>query len=1035
MHRSLVLLSFAAGPLAAQRAPQEAPARPIAQVAADPDSAIWRGLEWRNIGPANTSGRVADVEGVPGNPAIVFIGSASGGVWRTTNGGTTWKPIFDKQPVASIGDVALEPGNPEVIYVGTGEGAPRNSVSFGNGMYKSTDGGSTWRHLGLASSERITRVLVNPRNTQQVFVGVLGHSYGPHPERGVYRSDNGGDTWERVLYVDDQHGVADMDIDPANPNIVYAAMWRFERKPWTFWSGSEQGGVFKSVDGGKTWRKLTNGLPSLVGRIGVKVAPSNPDVVYVIAESNGGIMFRSSDKGETFSVMSRDQNLVNRGFYYTQLRVDPKDENRVYAVSSSLHVSIDGGRTFRNITGSTHVDFHSLWIDPINPSRIWQGQDGGTAVSYDRGETWESIHNVPLAQFYAIYADRRAPFYKVGGGLQDNGSWTGPVRTREPFGIQNDDWRMVSFGDGFQIAAHPDDPDVFLSEAQGGMLSRTNMRTREQFDASPQPRRNDGGPVGDLKYRFNWNAPVIQSPHDGKVVYFAGNVVFKTTDFGAGAWEQISPDLSTNNPEKLKNAGGPVWKENTTAEYHGTVISFAESPAQAGVLWAGTDDGNLQLSRDGGKTWSNLTTGGPAVPRFSPVSHVEPSRAAAGTAYVAYDRHMFDDFRAHIYKTTDFGRTWTEMGAAMPNGAHVWVVREDPRNPQLLYAGTEIGLFVSTDAGRTWTKRHLRNLPVVAVHDILVHPVTNDLIVGTHGRAMWVLDDATPLQSLDATIRASAAHLFQPMPAWRYSIKETRFMIGNKPFAGPNPAYGALLTYYLREKPDSSAVVKLEVLNASGAVIREIRRPSRNAGLNRVAWDLNYDPPRARRDSSVAGDEGFFAGQVRGPQALPGRYTVRLTVGSQRYEQPVEVKLDPEATATLADLTQQFESALQVRELRSQLNDTLKAVDRHRAQLVAQKTLAQSLPAATRTTTLQQLDTEIAAVDSALAAVAIPQGTRAWTEGPRLVERLGAIFSGIDGPNKAPTRAQLELVGELRVELQRAVERFQAILVRRGIIS
>ena len=1021
-------------PLAAQRTPVPA-LRPIAEVPADPDSLIWQGLEWRNIGPANTSGRVADVEGVPGNPAIVYVGSASGGVWKTINGGTTWKPIFDKQPVASIGDIALEPGNPDVIYVGTGEGAPRNSVSFGNGVYKSTDGGVSWRHLGLSSSERITRILVNPRNPRQVIAGVLGHVYGPNAERGVYLSDNGGETWERVLYVDDQHGVSDMDIDPSNPNIVYAAMWRFERKPWTFRSGSEQGGLYKSTDAGRTWRKLTTGLPSLIGRIGVKVAPSNPEVVYVIAESNGGILFRSADRGETFTVTSRDQDLVNRGFYYTQLRVDPKDENRVYAVSSSLHLSIDGARTFRRISTATHVDFHSLWIDPVNPARLWQGQDGGTAVSYDRGETWESIHNIPVAQFYAIYADRRAPFYRVGGGLQDNGSWTGPSRSREPLGIQNDDWRMVSFGDGFQIVAHPDDPDLFLSEGQGGMISRTNMRTREQIDVSPQPRRNDGGPVGDLKYRFNWNSPVIQSPHDGNTVYFAGNAVFRTRDFAATGWEQISPDLTTNDPEKLKNAGGPVWKENTTAEYHGTIISFAESPAQAGVLWAGTDDGNLQLSRDAGLSWTNLTVSGPPVARFSPVSHVEPSRTAAGTAYVAYDRHMFDDYRAHLYKTTDFGRTWSDLSAGLPHGAHLWVVREDPTHAQLLYAGTEIGLFVSVDGGRGWTRRHLKNLPVVAVHDIIVHPVMNDLIIGTHGRALWILDDATPLQSLDAAVRSKAAHLFSARPAWRYSMKETRFMIGNKPFAGPNPAYGALITYYLKERPDSAAVVTLEILDATGAVVREVRRAPRGAGINRINWDLNYNPPRARRDSVGPGEEGFFSGQMRGPQALPGRYTARLTIGTQRLETPVEVRMDPEATTTVADLGRQFDAAMQLREMRSTLHDTLRAVDGYRAQLVARKTLAQTQAPTDRAATLQQLDRDIAETDTVLAQLTIPPGTRAWTEGPRLTERLGAIFSAIDGPSKPPTKAQLDLSAELRVELQQALLRVQQLLARRGVIS
>lgn len=1047
--RSCALVGAAlilANPAGAQR-PQTTPSataqRPIADVsgAANPDSALWQGLSYRNIGPTNTSGRVADVEGVPGNPNIVFVGSASGGVFKTTNGGISWLPIFDSQPVLSIGDMALEPGNPEVIYVGTGEGAPRNSISFGNGIYKSTDGGASWKHMGLATSERITRILVSPRDPSVVYAGVLGHVFGPNPDRGVYMSTNGGSSWEKVLYIDESHGVSDMDIDPRNPNVLYAAMWRFERKPWTHHSGSEQGGVFKSVDAGRTWRKLTNGLPKLIGRIAVKVSPADPDIVYVLAESNEGTFFRSTDKGESFTQMSKDVGIVNRGFYFTQLRADPVDANRVYAISGNLFTSIDAGKTFRQISQGTHVDFHTLWIDPLNPNRIWQGQDGGTAVSYDRGESWESLHNLTLSQLYAVYADRRAPFYNVGGGLQDNGTWTGPVRTREPLGIMNDDWRMISFGDGFQIQVHPDDPDVFLSENQGGGLFRTNMRTREQSDASPQPRRNDGGPVRDLTYRFNWNSPVIQSPHDGKIVYFTGNVIFRTTNFGLGAWEQISPDLTKNEKEKQGAAGGPVWFENTTAEYFPTVISFAESPAQAGVLWAGTDDGNLQLSRDGGKAWTNLTTGGPPVPAYSPVSHTEASRTGAGVAYVAYDRHMFDDFKGYIFKTSDFGKSWTNVSDNLPNGAYVHVVREDPKNPNLLYAGTELGLFVSYSGGGKWMKMHLKNLPAVAIHDVLVHPVMNDLLLASHGRGLWVLDDATALQTFDATTRAKSAALFDVRPAWRYSMKETRFMIGNKYWRGSNPPYGALITYYLGQKPDSSAAINLEILDATGAVIREIKRAPRNLGINRINWDLAYDGPRARRDSGGPGDAAFGVGEARGPQAIPGKYMVRLTVGAERLEKPLEVRLDPAAEVTVAELKEQFDAALKIREMRTAMNDTLRAVDAFRAQLVGRRNSVATLRSDGKGEQLKLIDREIAGIDSLLSDVAIPPGHTFWSEGPRITERLGQLFTSLDGPNRAPTPHQLKLMGELELEWKEALAKVGARLgkiisdARRGSAS
>ncbi len=1008
-----------------------APPRPIADVSATlVDTAIWNGLEWRMIGPVNMSGRVADVEGVPGNPNIVYVGSASGGVWKTVNGGITWKPIFDSQPIASIGDIALEPGNPDVIYVGTGESKPRNSASYGNGVYKSTDGGATWKHIGLADSERISRIIVSPRDPRVVYAGVLGHVYAPNAERGVYRSTNGGESWERVLYIDDRHGVAELAMDPQNPNILYAGMWRFERKPWTHQSGSEQGGVFKSVDGGRTWSKLTKGLPKLLGRISVQPAPSNPNVVYVLAESNEGTLFRSEDRGETFTTVYRNVDIVNRGFYFTRMRLDPADENRVYAISGNLMLSIDGGKAFRRISNSTHVDFHSVWIDPQNPSRLWQSQDGGVAVSYDRGLTWEPMLNIPLAQFYAIYHDNRAPFYSVGGGLQDNGTWTGPVRTREPGGIANDDWRMISFGDGFQIVVHPNDPDTFLSEFQGGGIQWTNMRTREQFDVSPQPRRNDGGPVKDLTYRFNWNSPIVASPHDGKVVYFTGNAVFKTTDFGLSGWEQISPDLTTNDPTKYVSPGGPVWLENTTAEYHGTIISFAESPAQAGVLWAGTDDGNLQLSRDGGKTWSNLTLRNRTMPQFAPVSHVEPSRTAAGTAYVAYDRHMFDDLRSYVFRTTDFGATWTDISGNLPNGGYVHVVREDPKNPNLVYAGTELGLFVSYTGGTTWQRMHGKNLPVVAVHDILVHPIMNDLLLGTHGRAFWVLDDATPVQQMTAATKAKALHLFTPAPAYRYSIKPTRYGEGDKLFHGPNPPYGAIITYFLKDKLDRTATMKLEVLDASGSVVRQIKRPPRNAGMNRTAWDLAYDPPRPRREVTGPQPVDEFFGGPRGPQAMPGRYTIRLTTPNGSAETAVEVKLDPAIETPLAALTEQFDAARRLRDMQSVLNDTLRALDVMRSQLDGRKKTLETHGATERAEQIKQVDREIAQVDSLLATIARPTGRPFWSEGPRVSERLGALQAGIDGANRAPTRHQVSLLGELRTEYENALRAVSAFLAR-----
>ena len=538
----------------------------FASPSADLNSALFDRLEFRSIGPASMGGRITDVEGVPGNTALVYVATASGGLFKTTNGGTTWTPIFDHEATISIGSFALDPHNPDVIWVGTGEANARNSVSFGDGIYKSLDGGKTWRNLGLKDTHHISRVVVDPLNSNVAHVCALGHNTGPNDERGVFMTTDGGETWKKTLFIDSGHGCADMDLDVTNPNILYATMWRFERRPWMFTSGSEKTGVFRSIDGGRTWKQLTNGLAKNWGRMGVRVAASNPNVVYVIGESNDGTLYRSDDRGEHFRFMTKNPVIVGRGLYYSHLTIDPTDENRLYSIGMRLSTSIDGGRTWRGISATTHGDYHTVWVDPKNPSRIWQGQDGGIAVSYDRAETWEWIGNIPIGQFYQVFADNRSPFYFLSGGLQDNGSWTGPSRTQSG-AILNSDWTNVSGGDGFHVVNHLDHPELYLSESQGGGIVRTDLRTHEQQDVSPQPKRNDGGPVGELKYRFNWNAPIVLSPHDHNTVYFGSNVVFKSTDFGK-TWTAISPDLTTNDPES-RRASAPYGPRtpppNTTA--------------------------------------------------------------------------------------------------------------------------------------------------------------------------------------------------------------------------------------------------------------------------------------------------------------------------------------------------------------------------------------------------------------------------------------------------------------------------------------
>jgi photosystem II stability/assembly factor-like uncharacterized protein len=973
-------------------------------------------LEWRSIGPANMGGRVSDVEGVPGDPSIVYVASASGGLWKTTNGGINWKPIFEREGTISIGDIAVQPGNADVVWVGTGESNTRNSVSFGDGVYKTLDGGKTWKRMGLKDTQFISGIVINPQNPDMVYVGAVGHAFGPNEDRGVFMTTDGGKSWTKTLYIDNQHGCADLTIDPSNPNILYAAMWSFERKPWTFRSGSDKGGLYKSIDGGRTWNKLTNGLPKLIGRIGVRVAPSNPNVVYAITEAKEGTLYRSDDRGETWKMVSKQANIVSRGFYYSRVRVDPTNENHVYAVASTLFTSIDGGKTFRSITGRTHIDYHAFWQDPKNTKRIWVGEDGGFSLSTDGGETWDPMYNIPIGQFYHVTADNRLPFYYVMGGLQDNGSWTGPSRTREPAGILNDDWRMVSFGDGFHILNDLDNTDVYLSESQGGAISRTDMRTREQQEVNPWGHSSGGGPTLGEKYRFNWNTPIIRSPHDKNTVYLAGNVIFRSKDFGK-TWEKISPDLTTNAPEKQKDAGGPVAVENSGAEYYETIISLAESPAERGVIWAGTDDGNLQVTTDDGKNWDNIVRNVSGLAPNSPVSGVEPSRTNARVAFVTFDRHMFDDFRPYIFKTSDGGKTWAAIAGNLPLTAYVHVVREDPKNPNLLYAGTELGLFASYTGGKDWFPLNLKNLPNVPIDDLMVHPRDNDLILATHGRSIMIFDDATPVQQMTTEILNANAHLFPVRSSFRFASRFTRYGIGEKVFTGANPPYGALITYYLKDKLDDKITFKIQILGEDGKVISELQKPAKEKGLNRVAWDLRYTGPELRRLPTE--EETAFGGGPRGPQVTPGTYKVRLTIGENTYEQSVEVRLDPRVTVPPEDLRAQLELLLKIRDMQSAANTALRYLDSVKDQLKHTETTVKALNKEPDKDLLKALTDYQKQVDDVAGRIArSPEPSLGLPGGSRVLEKLGGLFGTIDNFNGAPTSGQREYFRELEPEFR-----------------
>jgi photosystem II stability/assembly factor-like uncharacterized protein len=948
-------------------------------------------LEWRSLGPAAMGGRISGIEGVPGNPRLLYAATGSGGLFKTTNGGITWQAIFERPETISIGDIAIDPKHPGTAWVGTGEANVRNSVSIGGGMYLTTDGGKTWEHRGLDQTMTISRVALDPRDPRRVFVAAVGHPFGPNPDRGVFFSPDSGLTWQKVLYTDPNNGASDIDIDPANPDVLFAGMWQFDRKPWRYDSGGTTGGLYKSTDGGKTWKKVTRGLPALMGRIGVKVAPSNPRVVYVVAESKEGSLFRSSDGGDSFEVVNTDRGLTTRGYYYCDLRVDPKDENRVYVLEGALQVSSDGGKTFSRIGGSVHGDLQALWIDPLDPSRMWQGSDGGLASSWDRGETWQHVANISLGQFYHVYADNRKPFYDVSGGTQDNGTWIGPSQTREPSGILNDDWRMISSIVGFNVLSESEDPDIVLSQTPGGTLLRTDLRTRDQQSIGPQVRSYNGATAAAMQYRFAWDAPLVRSPHGKNTFYYGSNVIFQSGDKGT-TWEPISRDLTKADPEKWKPSGGPIFIDNSSSETYGAVTHISESPVKAGVIWAGTDDGNIQVTTNGGGQWNNVAPNIKDVPSGSPVSALETSHRDLNTVYAGFDRHMLDDMRPHLFKTTDGGKTWTRITQGLPANAFIWVLREDPKNPSVLYLGTETGLFVSFDAGLNWSRFNLRNLPNVAVRDIFLQPERNDILLATHGRGLWVLDDATPVQQITA---ARAATLFPIRSALRYSVRATRAGGGDTEFTAPNPAYGALLNFYL---PAAAADVRFDVLDSSGKTIRTIPVPprEREPGVHRIAWDLRGAPPNAasgagrgggRRGGEGGEGGGGRGGAPRGPQVLPGVYTVKMAAGATVVQQQVTVDLDPELKVSTADLKSQWDTLDRIGDM---MRSTAGMLNNHN-----------DSPASTQFRT-------------ALAS-------------SRLIEQLQALYALIEAPNDAPTQAMTKLLGELEASYDRSLAEFRKL--------
>ncbi|MFC1728985.1 WD40/YVTN/BNR-like repeat-containing protein [candidate division KSB1 bacterium] len=859
------------------------------------DPSLLGEFTWRSIGPANMGGRIVDIEGIESNPKILYAGVATGGIWRTTNAGITWEPLFDDQPVSSIGDLAVSQSNPDIIYAGTGEANGRNSSPWGGGVYKSTDVGKTWQYTGLKETHHIGRVLIDPGNPDIVYVAALGRLWGENVERGLYKSVNGGRDWENILYIDDKTGVTDIVMDPSDPGKLVAAT--YERKRDGFSGGNpavrfgEEAGIWVSDDAGKNWNRSTAGLPeSLLGRIGLSASRSRPGTVYAIIETNvnpqrisedmpeerreeaenfnkendkqfGGI-FKSTDGGKSWTRMS---TYNSRPFYYSQIRVDPNHDNRLWIGGVSLGYSDDGGKTVRTDRyGLSHVDFHAVWIDPNDSDHVVTGSDGGINITYDRGENWDVITQMPLAQFYAITADMRKPYY-VYGGLQDNGSWGGPSRTRSRWGIRNQDWFVLGGGDGFFVQVDPTDYTTVYSESQNGGLRRLDVSTGESTSIRPRPPEDQGeGPR--IRYRFDWNSPILISPHNPRTIYFGGNLLFKSVDRG-DSWNSISHDL-TADPDNRYSA----------------IVSVEESPLKPGLLWAGTNDGNVYISKNDGGSWALLNRNMPGAPKKYWVKRLEASNHEPGRAYLVFDGHRNDDQSPYLFVTEDYGATWSNISHNLPEGS-VYVVREDYRNPDLLFAGTEYAVFISLNRGQTWT-RFTNDLPTVPVHDLFIHPRDGDLIAGTHGRGAWIVDNITPLQQLTPDVMVNDVHLFDIRPEVQWAgIYEWGF-ISDKTYRADNPPAGSDISYFLKEASGDS--IDIEILDIERRVIRNLRG-SGSSGLHKTVWNFRMNADLIAEQS---GEEQRDGRRRPAPIAGPGTYLVRIRVNGKELVKQLKIEKD-----------------------------------------------------------------------------------------------------------------------------------------------
>lgn len=989
----------------------------------------YHGMRYRLIGPFR-GGRSLTGVGVPGNPKVYYFGSTGGGVWKSVDGASSWTPIFDKEGVGDIGSIAVAESDPNILYVGTGEACIRGNISHGDGVYKSIDGGKSWKNVGLKDTRAIGKVIIHPKNPDIVFVAALGHPFGPNEERGIFRTTDGGKTWQKVLYKDPNTGGIDIAFDPNNPHILFASLWQARREPWTLTSGGPGSGIYRSDDDGATWKEVKGeGLPSKpYGRVGIAVA-ANSDRVYALIEAAEGGLYRSDDGGEKWQLVNPDERLRQRAWYYMHIIADPKDADTVYVMNVDFHKSTDGGRSFNKIS-VPHGDNHGLWIDPQDNSRMIAVNDGGAIVSVDGGKSWTREDNQPTAQFYHVITDNRFPYY-VYGSQQDN-STVAIASMSDDGSIDRSNWYPVAGGEAGHIAVDPRDANIVYGGEYQGQITRFNKSAGQAKEIGVYPVVQDAMGAAPQEHRFQWTAPILLSPHDPNVLYHAGEKLFKSTD-GGMHWEAISPDLTRNDKSKQQVSGGPITKDDTGTEFYDTIFAVAESPLQAGLIWAGSDDGLLHVTRDGGKNWSNITP--KDMPEWGTVSLIEPSPFDAGTAYVAVDRHRMDDLKPYIFKTSDFGKTWSTLVKGIPEGSFARAVREDPKKKGLLYAGTETGVFISYNDGANWERFQL-NLPTVPVHDLVVKG--DDLVLATHGRAFWILSDLAPVRQETGEITKQDFHLYKPSTAlhtWARPGKES-------PYSGENPPIGAVFYYWVKALPKEMSV---EILDSDGKRVRYItskdvgdldealdpddEKPKKildpKAGLNRFVWDLRRDPIRRMPNYYLYG----YQDGTTLPKAIPGKYEIRITVDGKAQSSSFEITLDPRVKTSMADLQKQNDLVVAIRSEIERVFATSRQIHDVRKQI---KALQERLPNSPSLVPVSQaganLDQKLASIEENLVNWKITANEASLQFPVKLDGQLSALAEYVGSSDSAPTEAAIQRFQRLKKEVDAQVSAWNNVV-------